>query len=479
MKSIESHLLKRLLIGQGILWLVASIAVWRSEHSRLYSDFDRKLQFASPGLQFHLRGSEIDSELEKRWPGFLNSENKGYLQVWKKDGTTKVKTANLGEADLVLPFDPDTIDEVITSGPPVIQLRMINFEGPRGERLRGSVAALRSGPPHMPHRRPPPKHVRSQSYDFMLVAKSRETLDRKLLLLGVGVIVTGAIASAFTAMLVKSSVKIGLLPLFQMGREASSIDIQNLETRFNSESIPRELQPISIAFNDLLNRIEAGVHRERSFNSDAAHELRSPIAEIKSLAELMVKWPEESNPDRHFEILKTARHIETVLQSLLNLAQWDSNHEPLEIENIEIGAVVEEFRDRLNHQITTKELNFSIEGMSREIPADPTLVNLIVSNLVSNAITYAPEKGDVIVSFSENPESILTISNSVIDIKPEDIPQFSARFWRADGVRTGSRHSGLGLSIVSACVDRLGWKITISLESDSNRIRFQISEDIT
>lgn len=470
MKSIEKQLLTRLLIGQGILWLLASIVVWHSERTRLYSEFDGELRHMGGGIRMHLRDKNIDKEIESRWPGFLSSENSGFVQAWNKDGSIWLKSKNLGDDELVLPFDPNSPPD---SDLPM-QMTMVNFQGSKGERFRGALSPIRTPPrmPRRPHRSP---QERPPDGGVLLVAKSREVLERNLLLLGIGVVALGALASAFTALLVRTSVRQGLAPLFEMGNQASAIDVQNLETRFTSESIPSELEPISKTLNDLLERIEAGFRRERRFNSDSAHELRTPVAEIKSLAALMVKWPEESTPERHLDILKTASHMERVIESLMNLAQWDSESEPLQIETIAVESVLDEYRDKYVDQIKDKQIRLTFSGENQTVEADPTLFNLIISNLLSNAVTYTPENGIVKVTIGDTQPEILAVSNSVEDLNPEEIQHYAERFWRADGVRTGDTHCGLGLSIVSACVDRLGWKMKISLDDSGNMLTFQLS----
>jgi signal transduction histidine kinase len=85
----------------------------------------------------------------------------------------------------------------------------------------------------------------------------------------------------------------GLSPLNQLANQAASITADSLATRFPTEIWPGELTPISSRLNDLLERLEQSFERERRFSADLAHELRTPIAELRSLAELALKWPED------------------------------------------------------------------------------------------------------------------------------------------------------------------------------------------
>jgi signal transduction histidine kinase len=214
---------------------------------------------------------------------------------------------------------------------------------------------------------------------------------------------------------------------------------------------------------------------ERRFSSDAAHELRTPIAEIKSLSELIVKWPEESTIERQTEILRTAKHMETVLESLMNLAQWDSDSEPLQIETIVVNSVIRDNLDRQDDKVKAKNLVITCHVEDQTVEADPTLFQLIVSNLLSNAIEHTPAGGTIDVSTGKGPRDILQLSNTVADFNPDEIQHFTERFWRADGVRTGDTHCGLGLSIVSACVERLQWKLTIEFDKESDLLSFHLS----
>lgn len=465
MKSIESHIVRRLLFGQGILWTIAALSVWYSQRSRLYSEFDNNQKFVSAALRFHIRNSTLEGEVRNRWPRFLTGDEGWHFQSWDEEQNVQVKSEGLGEAE----FSYADFERAWSNKDKTAEYVKFNLKGPDGEPLRGVATVARS------FRNGQFRRSSSRARD-VLVTRSRRELDANLLWLAVFVFGTGVGASLATAKLVKHAVRQGLFSLRQMSEKAQAIDVSNLDVRFEESDLPIELQPISRRLNDLLRRIESGFIRERRFSSDLAHEIRTPITGLKSAAELLLRWPEETTLERHEQILEMANQMEGIIESLLMLASWESGTSPgSRDERIEVGEVVKQCWENESALAAKRNLEYSCSlSDSLEIDADSNLFRLIVANLISNAVSYADENSVVRVANTDGLHPVLTISNSIRQFDESEIANLTKRFWRADKSRSDSIHCGLGLSIVEACATRMGWNLKIDYEANDSVLTVSI-----
>ncbi|NNE94072.1 MAG: hypothetical protein HKN23_20690 [Verrucomicrobiales bacterium] len=462
MKSIQSQLLTGLLVGQSVLWILAAVGVWYSVRARLYAEFDNELRFTTAALRFHIRSRSLDEQIERRWPEFLAKGSGWYFQSWNSDGSVRVRSANLSNESLPV------LQKTDRGYPPIADYPIEDFRGPGGQALRGVSVENRLTSPRFLDR------DRSRYATTLVVAHSREALDRKLAWLGVAVGLACLLAAGATTLLVRISVRRSLRPLNEMGEKAASIDVSNLSTRFNPDGLPSELQPISSQLNDLMNRIEDGIGRERRFSSDLEHELRTPLAELKAIADLLVRWPEESGEKRHKEILGIVTQMEGIMESLLMLSRWESDADSAVTEEFEVGSVIDSCWRKWTKKAGEKQIKSEVEISSGTLlETDPALFQLILNNLISNAVEYTPEGGSILIE-SESVESPFTITNSVNGLKQEDVKHLTERFWRHDESRTGVQHSGLGLSVASTCAKRIQFELKAELDEAEKLLRVHL-----
>ena len=360
-----------------------------------------------------------------------------------------------------------SLDDRTIASPPSLpnRRRSIPLAWNGDSRIRGRVDYL--GANRKPA--PPPGNEAPWSPGTVeiVVARDLAAIDRTLTVVLVAISVVASLIALATAWLVSFILRRILAPLQRLAIEASEIDADSLAHRFGDERTPHELRPICGRLNLLLERLEESFERERRFSSDLAHELRTPIAEISTMAEGALLHPEKFPPERHRDYLEAARDMQRIVDSLLELARWEQGTESASEESIQIALFVEEcwMPYRIAAEARGLRLERRIEP-TMNLTINPGLFRNILANLFSNAVEYTPRGGKLII---ESHGSGISVANTVEGFDPDELPHLFERFWRADRSRTGNGHSGLGLSLARACAETLSWTLTASLEEDTLR----------
>jgi signal transduction histidine kinase len=301
----------------------------------------------------------------------------------------------------------------------------------------------------------------------LIVATDRDPLDDNLELLiylstGCGAGLIGAIL-----LVVPFVLRRGLVPLDQLGEQAAAIDSTSLSARFSMEELPEELRPIAGRLNDLLSRIELSFDRERRFTADLAHELRTPLSELRSAAECALKWPDTRDAAVDRETLAIALQMEGMVGHMLSLARTEQGQLKVTSQPIDFGSLVASRWERLAAK--ARDLGLSAELHLQEgtravtVSADPTLARAVVDNLLENAVEYTPRGGKIEITVMDGS---CQVANPAGELDAEDLPRLFERFWRKEVSRTGGLHVGLGLPLSRAFAEAMGWTLTARKAGD-------------
>lgn len=521
MKSIRHTLLLWLLPGLGILWGTAGTAIYLTVESGLQTQLDSELSALSHAARFTARppGSGPPVEKMKDWAmaAFNDPDGEIYFQIWNRDGGFRAKSRSLGELELKLPDSisehGDFYDATLADG---TNLRLWASKVPFSPRGRGGRGGFRGGPPwerleessrgandelrglqDFLTGRPAPSPDRDQNRDgdgrrgdrdrgrengpgrrgpeivSLVVAKDRTSVDRTLGTLLGGIAISGILAAVASVLLVRIALQSGLRPLQSVGERASQIDARNLQTRFITDGLPEELQPIAAKLNDLMSRLEAGFERERRFSADLAHELRTPVAELKSMAEVAIKWPEQASDDNYDDVREISDRMQSTIENLLTLARLEKAQATTTKEKIQLADLCDSQWKPFSKKAKDRKLTVNFDlGKNASIESDPKLLGIIVTNLLSNAAEYAPEKSEVTVSGSGGTNgTILSVRNLAPDLGAKDTDHLFERLWRKDSSRTDGSHSGLGLALAQSCAQVLNLELKADLQNDALTVR--------
>jgi len=262
-----------------------------------------------------------------------------------------------------------------------------------------------------------------------------------------------------------------LKPMFSLKSEVEGISADN----FNLVKVPQiqEIAIVAKALNKLINRVKLAFERERQFTADVAHELRTPITEIRTLVEVMLKWREnipESVLKNYEDIFFSIKKMQSIVTSLLTLTRCDANALKIEKETFDLSQVTREVWSQFESSAHSKNLkvNYRIpDGVN--IFSDKNLFETILNNVFSNALEYTPQDGKIEFDINlQNDVFSLVVSNMTKDLTKEDLPLVFERFWRKDESRSDSdAHNGLGLALVKSISKILNFNVDVSLSENS------------
>jgi two-component system sensor histidine kinase QseC len=305
---------------------------------------------------------------------------------------------------------------------------------------------------------------------ILSLARSTEELDETLAVLRVGALVVGIATIALATVLIWVSVRRGLRPLDELSSEIESLSSEELDHRFNTEKKPLELMPICRRLDGLLDRLGSAFARERRFTSDVAHELRTPIAELRALAEVSLNREHLSEADRRSfrDARDIAQHMERVASALLEIARCASGQVAIDRKRSDLGKLVRTAWLPFEEEARAKTLDVQMNlDACPEIETDPALLETMLTNLFSNAVTYTPAGGRIRLELEVNGDTVcLTLANSTDDLTPDDLTHLCDTFWRKQKTDADSTHLGIGLSVVAAFARVLGIEVESSMPSE-------------
>ncbi|MBN2638571.1 MAG: HAMP domain-containing histidine kinase [Bacteroidales bacterium] len=262
----------------------------------------------------------------------------------------------------------------------------------------------------------------------------------------------------------------GIKPVTTIIHTAKKITQSNLEERIPVPQNKDELYQLVQTINQLLDRIENAIKREKRFTSDAAHELKTPLQVMKGNMEILMRKPRttEEYQNKISQCMKEVDRMSHLTDQLLMLARFESQKEALKKEEVMLNEVIEQIIFRRTDLLDEKKIKFSFNNEKDIlINTDPYLLNIILENLLSNAIKYTPEEGEININtgfYDKNP--YLQIRDTGVGIPKEEQSKIFDRFYRSEAMKhPGIKGSGLGLSIVKRLTEILSLNFTLESES--------------
>ena len=473
MRSLRGRLLLFLVGAAAVPLLAAGLAVRTIAVDSLQEEFDGALWARAKALAAltDQEGGRVELDFEsEHMPEFSVSAEPEYFELWLATGSLLRRSPSFDTSDatrhasLVRRLDaaesPSFQDVRLPDGRWGRQVQ-IDFvpalDAPDPHPRTRGLAASRSA-------------VSPLQRATLIVARERERLDaavRRLELIGIAL---GVGLMLMLAGSMQLALRVGLRSLDRLTGQVRALGVSSLSTRIEVPAPPAEIAVVIEQVNALLARLDAGFKRERQMSSDIAHELRTPIAELRNLSEIGARWPEDRQAVRQFfeDARAIAQHMERVVGHLLALARYDEGREAVWKAPVQVAEIVEVAWKPLAREAASRELALRQEiSPTLRFETDPEKFALIVTNLLSNATAYSP-RGTTILCESEVTagHASVSFSNRTEHLEAQDLSVMFDRFWRKDEARTGGHGVGLGLAVVRALADLLMIGIETRLTPD-------------
>ncbi len=293
------------------------------------------------------------------------------------------------------------------------------------------------------------------TYDEVQLRRYRERL---WVVLGISLILC-SVVGYFIA-------KGGMRPLSKIGQTAERIRSSTLHERIDTVKLPSELSGVANTFNAMLDRLAESFARVSEFSDDVAHELRTPINNLRGEIEVALSKARTSEDYREVlgSCLEECNRLSRIIHSLLFLARAEGDQHPLHLEDVPVRETLEAVKEFYEPASTEAGVTLNVvapTGLSGRL--DRTLCRQAVSNLVSNALGHTAPGGTVEIRAESSGSWIsVKVTDTGSGISAEHLPHVFERLYRADKARAGSTHSaGLGLAIVKSIALRHGGRVDI------------------
>ncbi len=474
MGSIQGRLTVYIVVGAAVLLMIVGLTMDRLLRVQLEQEFNRSLLEKAMTL---VSLTEQDTGIvefdfvEELMPEFGMIDKPEYFELRLADGTTVSRSPSLGDGALLGPSrpldEPRFRDVILRDGR---EGRVVEFSFVPREDFDEEDQPTEDGASTDQTQTEDPGTVSptSEIRVDMAVAKGRERLNQLMATMRTSLLVPFVLLMGALVLLVRFSIDRGLRPLRQITAQVQELDANRLNTRITADSDSAELAPIISQLNRLLERLDETFHREKRFSGNVAHELRTPISELRALAEVGQKWPAEPDMVKGFftDLVDLADDMESTVTNLLTLARLDAGSQAVERTSINLSGLIETVWDRLITRANVAERTL-VNRVSKHlhVDSDNDKLTLILLNILSNAAAYSPQHASIVVEADVTEgQTRCAISNIAADLTEADLPLMFERFWRKDQSRTEGRHAGLGLSVVKALAEVLDLEIVPELD---------------
>jgi two-component system sensor histidine kinase QseC len=435
-----------------LLLAVFSLIVYAVIRDALINQFDASLASTARALAASAEydGEKYEFEVDvQKMPEFQRLDRPAYYQLWQQDGTSVGRSPSLGTDNLS------------------------RLEGPLGEpvfhilQTKTGRPARAAGLKFMPRAdsdNPSPQAL------SLVVVRDASGLHGQLRLLQLILLAASGVTVLLSVLTAGFVVRRGLRPLNSIAAEIAGIREGDLASRIGSPSVPAEILPIKNRLNELLSRLEEAFKRERRFTADVAHELRTPLAGIRSTIEVSLSRVRDANEYQASlsDCLAISKNMERMVDNLLTLARVDAHQMTFRRTRIQPADLVNccwgSFSERASERGLVFENRIPTE-MACE--SDPDGLSMVLLNVLDNALEYTNVGGRIWINGSQTDECVeITVSNTGCTLTNEEAIRVFDRFWRGDSARTETgAHSGLGLALANRLIRALRGFTSVEIQA--------------
>ena len=274
---------------------------------------------------------------------------------------------------------------------------------------------------------------------ILTIFEGRDAVDDALSALLAGLGGTAMVVVLVTLPLIWWGIRFGLRPLDRLVRVLPTIEAGSGRVPGMPPRVPQELEPVYRELTQLVVRLQEAISREQRFIDAAAHELRTPLAELRTLLDVARAWPDT----RRVELALTQAgeigcEMEHLVETLLML-----NRKVYSVgeEQVVIAPLVRALVEKANRADQSCEM--ILDGQAQWTMTTQA-AQIVLRNLISNALEYTPADGTVKIELSA--DGTLRVTNGPVSLSEADAGKVFEPFWRSEVSRTDRQHLGLGLT---------------------------------
>ena len=469
-RSLRTRLLLGIAGTTTVVFVVTGVTIYSLMRRGLLAEFDGKLATKARALAVMVE-QEDDQILvafqKYRMQEFARTVRPEYYQIWQDSGEVVSRSRRLESGNLPQPAgslnSPDYQDTVLPDGRPGRAVGIRFLPHVDGETLEV------------------PTPGRSEDHDAddvdpfdystrtrvtLVVASETSPVDQALAELKW--LLAGVFGAAITALLVVLAwiVTRNLNPLRRLAEDIDGRDEQTLSARFEVQNLPLELISVVTRLNGLMTRLDEAFRREKTLTADVAHELRTPLAGLRTTLEVALRRPRENAEyleaiEDCFEICEDTQRL---VETLLSLTRVESGQTVIQCESVDLERLMEKVWKPFQHRADDRELEIEWDFQPGVLlNSDPEKLRVVFSNLMDNAVSYAEPGGTITASTKVSPDGLaIEFASPGCSLSDEQLSHVFQQFWRADSARAATgTHAGLGLSLCRKLVTLLGGTIKV------------------
>ena len=472
MHTLRARLLVGTALGTGLVLSASALALYMVVRAALLTEFDEALGSKARSLAalVEQEGDVLEMEFDEiNLPEFAPSDLAEYYQLWSASGRVLARSASLSGHDL----------ELTSKSADSPTYRLVNLPDGRSGRLvemtfvpRQEVEDEDDDNDHGHHDEFRQNDSGERLVVTLAIARGTAPIDRTLGRLRLFLVCGCAGAMLASVAVLSWFVRRGLKPLGRVATEIAAIGEANLSRRLEPGDAPGELAPIITRLNGLLVRLETAFAHEKAFTADVAHELRTPLAGLRSTLEVSLSKERDagSYQEAMTKSLAICQRMQQMVENLLELARADAGQLEVASETVDLVTLLKDCWAQFAGRAAERQLEVTWRvPTSCPVTTDRTRVCLVFNNIFDNATTYADAGGKVEIALQcDNDRVDLRVMNTGSNVAEADVSHVFDRFWRGDVARTAEhkeRHYGLGLPLCQKLITLLGGSVSVSTRS--------------